>query len=340
MEHNNKQELLNKTKSTNNSECTNYNSDDQNLLEKKLKDCTKTISEFYPLILSGISLVSVICYLIYFSNIGYFPAISGSDIFYFGGLIFFVSFLISLLFIMPTIFFPGYHNDKFCIPFIASVSILLMLPFMLSLLFIGEDYITSLVVSFIACVSYIDCIAFFDKRNKKEMIVFVLLLIVTLLLSCVVCYNTATIEFAKLVLFAFLIMGCILVPHIFLYIAKDIYNNKGYKWLLSGMIIFVPIYSSSVLANSIAGWFGIGNINYKYLVIEKSALGALPDEISKNSTNTSSRETYYDEDKISGTIKLRNIKVLSTLGKFYYLETKDGVKFELDSSKIISRAKE
>ena len=39
-------------------------------------------------------------------------------------------------------------------------------------------------------------------------------------------------------------------------------------------------------------------------------------------------------------VKLYNVKVLSALGKFYYLQTKDGVKFELDSSKIISRAKE
>ncbi len=60
------------------------------------------ILKFYPMALSA---VSIICYFIYFYNVGYFPVISGSDIFYFGGLIFFVSFLISLLFIMPTIFF-------------------------------------------------------------------------------------------------------------------------------------------------------------------------------------------------------------------------------------------
>ncbi|MBE9869166.1 hypothetical protein G6W40_01880 [Campylobacter concisus] len=299
------------------------------------------ILKFYPMALSA---VSIICYFIYFYNVGYFPAISGSDIFYFGGLIFFVSFFISLLFIMPTIFFPGYHNDKFCMPFIVSVFILLVLVFMLSLLFIGKDYVISLVVSFIACVSYIDCIVFFDKRNKKEMIVFVLLLIVTLLLSCVVYYNTTTIEFTKLVLFAFLIMGCILALPISLYIAKDIYNNKGYKWLFVSMIICVPIYSFLLFANSIAGWLEIGNINYKYIVVEKSALGTFPDEISKNSTNIGSHKTYYDENKISGTIKLYNIKALSTLGKFYYLETigygKDQeIRFELDASKIISRKK-
>ena len=48
--------------------------------------------------------------------------------------------------------------------------------------------------------------------------------------------------------------------------------------------------------------------------------------------------TYFEKN--DEVIKLYNIKALSTLGKFYYLETNDGVKFELDASKIISRAKE
>jgi len=39
-------------------------------------------------------------------------------------------------------------------------------------------------------------------------------------------------------------------------------------------------------------------------------------------------------------VKIYGIKSLCNIGKFYYLQTRDGVKFELDSSKIISRAKE
>ena len=38
-------------------------------------------------------------------------------------------------------------------------------------------------------------------------------------------------------------------------------------------------------------------------------------------------------------VKLYNVKVLSALGKFYYLQTKSGEKFELDSSLIISKQK-
>ena len=39
-------------------------------------------------------------------------------------------------------------------------------------------------------------------------------------------------------------------------------------------------------------------------------------------------------------VKIYGIKSLCNTGKFYYLQAKDGEKFELDSSKVISRAKE
>jgi len=48
-------------------------------------------------------------------------------------------------------------------------------------------------------------------------------------------------------------------------------------------------------------------------------------------------KTYALEQKDS--VKLYNVKVLSALGKFYYLQTKSGEKFELDSSLIISKQK-
>ena len=48
-------------------------------------------------------------------------------------------------------------------------------------------------------------------------------------------------------------------------------------------------------------------------------------------------KTYALEQKDS--VRLYNIKVLSALGKFYYLQTKSGEKFELDSSLIISKQK-
>ena len=43
--------------------------------------------------------------------------------------------------------------------------------------------------------------------------------------------------------------------------------------------------------------------------------------------------------KQDDTVNLYNVKILSALGKFYYLQTKSGEKFELDSSLIISKQK-
>ncbi len=48
-------------------------------------------------------------------------------------------------------------------------------------------------------------------------------------------------------------------------------------------------------------------------------------------------KTYALEQKDA--VKLYNVKILSALGKFYYLQTKSGEKFELDSSLIISKQK-
>ena len=52
------------------------------------------------------------------------------------------------------------------------------------------------------------------------------------------------------------------------------------------------------------------------------------------------KENITYTEKRDDTVWLHNIKAISTLGKFYYLETKDGIRFELDASKIISRQKQ
>ena len=67
--------------------------------QKSIKDYLNSILKFHPLILSGISLVSVICYFAYFGIfIGYFPVLSGSDIFYVGALLFFVVAIFTIFF--------------------------------------------------------------------------------------------------------------------------------------------------------------------------------------------------------------------------------------------------
>jgi len=104
MQQSEEEDLLNKIKSTN-------SSDDKNSLGNVLKECTKTISEFHPLILSGISLVGMIYYFVYFGvKLEYFPDLGGADVAYVGVSFFFISAFISLSIILPCLFYPGYHK--------------------------------------------------------------------------------------------------------------------------------------------------------------------------------------------------------------------------------------
>ena len=68
---------------------------------------------FHPLILSGISVVGMICYFAYFGfKLRYFPDLSGSDVAYVGVLLFFILTIISLFIILPCLVYPGYYKNK------------------------------------------------------------------------------------------------------------------------------------------------------------------------------------------------------------------------------------
>ena len=136
------------------------------------------------------------------------------------------------------------------------------------------------------------------------------------------------------------------IPLGFLFYMQGFYKAGGYKFILISFIIITPLYLFITITDNIANNFEIANVKYKYLYIEKSVAGALPENICKNGKYCDDSKTYYDENETSGVMKLYNIKALSTLGKFYYLETigyknmnDKEIKFELDTSKIISREK-
>lgn len=119
----------------------------------------------------------------------------------------------------------------------------------------------------------------------------------------------------------------------FLLLEKDLYYFAFWFYAFTVInLILVCLISDRVIQIS-----DLGNIKYKYLTVEKSIREALPIEICNKDCNTS--KTYYNEKEAKSVIKIYNIKVLSTLGKFYYLEadgnaTDKKVKFKLDASKI------
>jgi putative membrane protein len=73
----------------------------------------KNLLRLHPLILSGISVVGMICYFAYFGfELKYFPDLGGSDVAYVGVLLFFILTIISLFIILPCLVYPGYYENK------------------------------------------------------------------------------------------------------------------------------------------------------------------------------------------------------------------------------------
>lgn len=345
---------------------------------------------FHPLILSGISVVGMICYFVYFGfELRYFPDLGGSDVAYVGVLLFFILTIISLFIILPCLVYPGYYKNKknktWMFYFWLS-----LLPFFTLVLAAALNYINTnkmpfniMVYSLGGSIIYLFLVILVDKKinNDKFVVCFAYTILnktiieddknntdkIDRLITKVIRYIVPTIFTISIVFILFFIinysfeiewanldiwfystmLGFSIMTLSYFKGLEYFYKKNDYKLLLVTIstVVLVTLYLLS--SGAILHWLGMTNIEYKYLSIEKSAVGALPDEISKNSTNISSLKTYYDEDKISGTVKLYNIKALSTLGKFYYLETSGyknknnkEIRFELDSSKIISRANE
>ena len=76
-------------------------------------------------------------------------------------------------------------------------------------------------------------------------------------------------------------------------------------------------------------------MDYKFLLVDKSALNALPKSLC-DAKDKEQTPCEIDEKAV----KIYDVKSLCNIGKFYYLQAKNGEKFELDSSKVISRVKE
>ncbi|WP_157940042.1 hypothetical protein [Campylobacter blaseri] len=101
---------------------------------------------------------------------------------------------------------------------------------------------------------------------------------------------------------------------------------------------FMILFSLAILASgNVFKILNYGNINYKTLVLDKKAFYTLPDEICKENCENKESNTYIDKGDNKDMIELHNIKALSTLGKFYYLQTTDGLRFEIDANYIKSK---
>lgn len=332
----------------------------QDILDERKRRAGKTskkshieiLLKFHPLILSGISLASVVCYFVYFGLfIGYFPTLNGSEFFYVGALLFFVVAIFTCFIILPIMLYPihikyslRYKNSEYFSFFLLSLAfpLALLSTFIVSIvLYIDVKDILFVFMVFLALSYSLSCITIWIKGKIWErvialcMIMWLAYIFILIFLSN---FQTNLISFLVEKLF-FICITYILFCLSALCFCEGIYKDGTHKEISLTLMFLCPIFIFFYLADDIAKKFKITNIEYEYLSIEKSTVGALPIEICKNGKNCVTSKTHYDENETGGAIKLYNIKALSTLGKFYYLETKDGVKFELDASKIISRKK-
>ena len=326
----------------------------------------KNLLDFHPLILSGISLVSMICYFVYFGIfIGYFPVLSGSEIIYIGALLFTIVAILSLFVVSIMLLNRWYYIRANNQPTFSNNWLAIILAFPLTLIlveykrdllnnknsnFFEEPYdifnnelVFFIFIFLISFCLFSFLLKFYNWLKKMNIsVAFIVVIIGCIFLAE---YIMKTNGLMQLFLY-FLIYICILVL-IFLF-TELIYKDKNPQLFVLAFAVMLFIVIFNYCSDDIAKKFEITNIEYKYLSIEKSVLGALPEEICKNGKNKNRdfNKTYYDENETGGVIKLYNIKVLSTLGKFYYLETigyknenNKETRFELDASKIISRQK-
>ena len=394
----------------------------------------KNLLDFHPLILSGISLVSMICYFAYFGIfIGYFPVLSGSEIFYVGALLFFVVGIFTSFIILPIIFYPVHIKSslKFktygkylsLLLLVLSFPIALLIAFIVNILFyIDKEEILFVFLVALAFSYVLSCIAIWIKEKIRRLIVVGIIAVVFIIL--IFLYSP---QITAISIFFIICITYILFALVILYFCEAIYQDSTHKEVFLSLTFLIPIVVFFYSANDIANKFEATNVEYKYLSIEKSALGALPKGICditninlaeenltisyadnkltiKDENNNSAlcgnvfheyikfscednecknikeatnikyqnknlsyaivdkntlkennftigttvkvtlKENITYIEKQNDVILLHNIKAISTLGKFYYLEAigcenNEKIRFELDASKIISRKK-
>ena len=389
---------------------------------------------FHPLILSGISLVGMIYYFAYFGfELKYFPDLGGADVAYVGVSLFFMLATISLFFILPCLCYPGYHKKDIGWIFFFGLSLLPLftLVCMATLnTIINKSLDVLFWFSLIGSFIYLIIVICTDKFTTFSLCkVAILIIIISVVVNFIVVIEYFPENFSFNGWFFSSIVGLYLMTLVYFKGLEYFYNNNDLIQFVVAFIIVVFAILSWFVTNEFANRLGIANVEYKYLSIEKSALGALPKEICditninlaeenltisyadnkltiKDENNNSAlcgnvfpeyikfscednecknikeatnikyqnknlsyaivdkntlkennftigttvkvtlKENITYIEKQNDVILLRNIKAISTLGKFYYLETigyknKDDkeIKFELDASKIISREK-
>ena len=308
-----------------------------NLKANFIKEC---VANFFKHSNFIVPIISVLCYFLYFGfEVGYFPSLDSSEMIFTGILLFCATAFVTVFEILVLVFVSFlYQNDdkkykfkkpKFLFFYNSNFIYILTLISFAILAFAGHklNYGWSTILSmFLLSYVGVNLAVFFKDRSKFIIYLLSFLMILLFIISVIILKNGGFL--ALWILFCSFMLSFILG-------AASIKETRDFSFVFYTALSLMIVSNSLLFIKYTAKTFNIGDVDYKFLLVDKSALNALPKSLCEAKGK---EQMPYEIDEKA--VKIYGIKSLCNIGKFYYLQTKDGVKFELDSSKIISRAKE
>ena len=309
-----------------------------NLKANFIKECATNFFKHSNFI---VPVVSMLCYFLYFGfETRYFPSLDSSEMIFTGILLFCATATVTAFEIAILVFVSYlYQNDdkkyKFKKPkflffyssnfiyFLTLISFAI-LAFAAFKLNYGWGAILSLLLLSYAGVN----LAVFFKDRPNLAIGVLSCLVVALFIAL----NIVSSDFSEF--FALWMLFCSFMLSFMLGVAS-IKETRDFSFIFYTAIILMIVSNSLLFVKYSAKIFNIGDVDYKFLLVDKSALNALPKSLCE-AKDKEQMPCEIDEKAV----KIYGIKSLCNIGKFYYLQAKNGEKFELDSSKVISRVKE
>ena len=308
-----------------------------NLKANFIKECATNFFKHSNFI---VPVVSMLCYFLYFGfEIGYFPSLDSSEMISTGILLFCATAFVTVFEILILVFVSFlYQNDdkqykfkkpKFLFFYNSNfIYILALISFaILAFAALKLNYGWSTILSmFLLSYVGVNLAVFFKDRSKFIIYLLSFLMILLFIISVIILKNSGFL--ALWILFCSFMLSFILG-------AASIKETRDFSFVFYAALSLMIVSNSLLFIKYTAQTFNIGDVDYKFLLVDKSALNALP----KSLCETKSKEQMPCEIDEKA-VKIYGIKALCNIGKFYYLQAKDGEKFELDSSKVISRVKE
>ena len=308
-----------------------------NLKANFIKECATNFFKHSNFI---VPVVSMLCYFLYFGFvIGYFPSLDSSEMIFTGILLFCATAIVTAFEIAILVFVSYlYQNDdkkhkfkkpKFLFFYNSNFIYILTLISFAILAFAGYklNYGWSTILSmFLLSYAGVNLAVFFKDRSKFIIYLLSFLMILLFIISVIILKSSGFL--ALWILFCSFMLSFILG-------AASIKETRDFSFVFYAALSLMIVSNSLLFIKYTAKTFNIGDVDYKFLLVDKSALKALPSSLCETKGK---EQTPCEIDEKA--VKIYDVKSLCNIGKFYYLQTKDGVKFELDSSKVISRVKE